>query len=191
MRNTFLLLSVLFVLLQQGCSGVISTEEIDADMMRVDEQIVVVKGEIEKFSGGLLPNLMQMRLEILENTKAMLEQKKTGLNRFINIKYMINGQPFKRPVDYEIKAKELEDELGRLGADIKQMRIESAQYSGGLIKVMIEMKIATNENTKAMFEQKRLSLIYDFPIYFSPKIGSVAEDKPKRKSMGGADLDNL
>ncbi|MCP4649635.1 MAG: hypothetical protein GY853_06090 [PVC group bacterium] len=179
----------LFVFLN-GCSQVQNTDDINADLLNIKRKISRAEEESAKYTGGVIKILIEQRKEILSYTKTMLEQKKIGINRFIDIKYTVDGEIFKQPKDYEKIINDIDTEILMIRAEIEEFQKESDLYSGGLIKVMIEMKIATAATSLGFLEQKKLSLKYSFPIYISPDL-SESNNEKERIKMEGSDLDNL
>ena len=185
---TLIVLFLVFILLQ-GCGNIVSTEKLNEDLKTVNVAIEKTKNESAQYIGGLIKTLIDLRLETLKNTEAMLEQKKKGLNRFITIKYTIEGEPYKRPEDFIKQMEQIQLDIAELKQNISETQAKSDQYYGGLIKNMIDLQIEQLKNTLVLLEQKRLSLKHDMPIYFSSSTSS--EEQPARKAMEGSDLDNL
>jgi hypothetical protein len=69
----------------------VSTLEIDGDLATVATQIAATDTESQKYSGGLIKTLLDLRLAILRNTSAMLDQKRSSFIRRINLRYTIEG----------------------------------------------------------------------------------------------------
>ncbi|MHB8068714.1 MAG: hypothetical protein ACYDIC_12540 [Desulfobaccales bacterium] len=161
--RAILILSLLITL--ESCGNVPSTEDLDKDIAELAKEIKEAKNEIGKYSGGLLVILLEIKKDILTNTQLMLEQKRSGLKRFININYNINGTKYLAPDNKNNQLKNLQDEIIIIQNDIAKAIKESNKYSGGLIKVLVDVKAATLENSLAFIKQKELLLKYDIPYY--------------------------
>ena len=172
-----------------GCGNIPSTEEINNDLETINAEIEKAQNTSNKYEGGLIKVLTDLRMELLKNTKSMLEQKKKGLNRFVKINYTIDGKVYKRPGDFQNEISRIDDEITSINKQILNAQIKS-DNSGGLIQAMIEVEIATLKNSLTLLEQKKLSLKYEFPIYITPLVSGQTEESI-RKSMKGTDLDNL
>lgn len=160
-----LLVILFFAIICIGCWNYPSTADLDADIKYLNNELDVVQNEIEKYSGGLIKTLIHVRKEILTNTKLMLEQKRSGIRRFIPIKYTIDGEKYVPPVNKVELINDLQIELEDLTNKAKELKNKSDRYSGGLIKAMIESQLATVNNSIAMLEQKKVCLKYDIPIF--------------------------
>lgn len=192
MKNYFIIgIMGCILIFLQGCSKPPSTEEIDSDIKILNAQLEETNKESSQYAGGLIKSLIDLRVQILSNSKAMLEQKRTGLNRFIKIKYTVDGKIYNRNSDFEKEIESINNEIEEINKKIVEMQNESDLYVGGLIKAMIESNIATMKNTLAFLEQKKLSLKYEIPIYLSPSFTEKGAIESERKPMEGSDLDNL
>lgn len=175
-----------------SCSGNIpSTEELDTDITELAKQIELAQKDAGKYESGLIKVLSDLRKEILNNTKVMLEQKKSGIKRFISLNYTIDGKKYKPPPNKAELLKEIEDELTEQDQKKKKMQNESDKYIGGLIKGMIEIQLATVKNTIAMLEQKHLALKHDMPLYAFSQPSGDAKEKEEFKPTPGKDIDKL
>jgi len=185
-------ISVMFLLITlASCSNIPSTEDIDNDIAELNKEINVTKNEINKYSGGLLVILLELKKEILTNTKLMLEQKRSGLKRFIHINYNIDGKKYSPPDNKNDLLKNIQGEMISIQNDIVKARKESNRYSGGVLKVLIEVKAATLDNSLAFIKQKELLLKYDIPFYSTiPKSHSIGKEQ-KFKDTPGEDTDKF
>ena len=180
----------LCLLILTGCSEIPSTDKIDKDIATIESEIKEAKGVIEKYSGGLLKKMAQIRLEVLKSTKTMLNQKKIGLNRYIPISYSINGKKYTPPNNKSELILELSQEIKKLESDLLNAHEESSRYSGGFLKLTSLMQEATVKNTIAFAEQRYFLLKHDVPYFHFLAETSKNKDtytKPATKE----DLDNL
>jgi hypothetical protein len=174
----------------QGCGPIPSTADIDSDLEVLKDEIINTEKISHEYEGGVIKLLIEQRLEILKNSKVMLEQKRSGINRLIKIIYKVDGKTYQKPNDSEEQIKNIDREIVTVKQDINKQQANSDQYSGGLIKMMLEVNIATLNNSLSMLEQKKIGLKYGIPIYITPPI-SEQNDVANRKQMKGSDLDKL
>lgn len=165
-------ISLMFFL---GCSQPQSTAEIDKDIATINESIKKDTEDYNKF-GGLVKSLIAIRLNVNKNTKAMLEQKKMGLNRFININYTVEGKPYKFTEDVSVLLKNLENQITQEERTLNIYENE-LQRSGGLVQAINAMKVATQKNTIVMLNQKMLFVKYSIPLYEISSVGKNTKDK--------------
>jgi len=165
-------ISLMFLL---GCSQPQSTTELDKDIATIAENIINDTEDYNKF-GGLLKSLIAIRLNANKNTKAMLEQKKYGLNRFININYTVDGKPYKFAEDVSTILINLENQIRQEERNLNMYENE-LQRSGGLVQAINAMKVASQKNTIVMLNQKMLLLKYGIPLYEISPVGKSTNDK--------------
>jgi cell division septum initiation protein DivIVA len=148
----------------------VSTLEIDRDRAAITEQINEGEREAAKYSGGAIKTFVELRLAILKNTKAMLDQKRTSLIRIIPLNYTIDGHTAREASDKELS--EILEELAQSEKAIEGSKQEAARYSGGLIQVMTLMKAATEEVTASSLRMKFYAMKYGIPLHLpSPDRG--------------------
>ena len=172
-----------------GCSQPQSTADIDKDIATIDENIKKDTEDYNKF-GGLVKSLIAIRLNVNKNTKAMLEQKKIGFNRFININYTVDGKPYKFSEDVSPMLKALENQISQEERNLNTYENE-LQRSGGLIQAINAMKVSSQKNTIVMLNQKMLFVKYGIPLYEisserknnKDKVEVTKESTPKQTEM--------
>ena len=167
--------SLIFLMSILGCSQPQSTTELDKDIATLEDNIKNDMGDYNK-SGGLVRSLIAIRLNINKNTKAMLEQKKIGLNRFININYGVEGKPYQITGDVTKTLQDLENQITQEERKLNTYEIE-LQRSGGLVQAINAMKVATQKNTIVMLNQKVIFIKYGIPLYEISSVGKDIKDK--------------
>lgn len=164
--SKYLSILFIFIYLLTGCtSDIPSTQEIEKDIGFLDKEIEEANVTIRDYSGGLLATLTNVRLETLKSTKAMLIQKKSGIKRFIQISYSVDGKNYSPPANKEKLLQDLDKDLKDLRNDLDKAEVESAQYGSGLLKILSLTKASTVKNSIAFLDQRRLLLKYDIPYY--------------------------
>lgn len=182
---------LLFCLLAlTGCYEIPSTDELNNDLVNIDVQIEETEKAINSYSGGLLQKMAQVRLEVLKSTKTMLEQKKIGFNRYIQISYSISGNKFSPPTNKDELLIELNKDIKGLKDDLSNAQEESARYGGGLLRLTSLMNVATVSNSIALVEQSRLLLKHDIP-YFSYAVKTIKKEKVDVDKVSDEDLNSL
>lgn len=174
-----------------GCAPP-STEDLNKDISSVKEEIVTAQNEFDKYSGGLVKALIAVRLETLNNTLAALEQKRTGINRFIHTNYTIDGKAYVPPQNKLEIIRDIDKDISAQKADLANAENEDQQYVGGLVKVLIKVRITTISNNILALESKKMYLKYDIPNF----IGSASEPRrdkatPDFQKTPGNDSDKL
>lgn len=140
-------------------------DSLDKDIERTSHQIKEIEKENEEYVGGLIKVLVFLRLQILKNTKAMLEQRRHSSKYGVKVKYTYKGEVYKPELVDSSLLQSIELDIKKQKNESKKAEIEDAKYSGGLIKAMIGSQIATIQNTLAMLEQKELSVKYGIPLF--------------------------
>lgn len=138
---------------------------IQKDLTELEAQIRAAEEEDARYQGGLVKTLTTVRLGLLRQTHAMLQQRAKAWFFGIGLKYTVDGKPFTPPADRRelltAVQKQIEDTRRKL-LDEEQ---EAGRYSGGLVQALSLTTVATIRNTLAMLEQKRLALEYGLPQY--------------------------
>jgi len=148
-----------------SCVAPVDTSDLDTSIASLSAEIDSASTESQQYEGGLIKILIESRKQVLQNTKAMLEQKRTGLNRCIKMSYQIDGAPYEVPADKEDRLQKLDKEIFDLKKEIGKAESEASQYSGGLIQLMLLSQVATSKNTLAMMRQQELLLSNDIPFF--------------------------
>ena len=187
------LLLIFLLLLTFGCHQIPSTDKLKSDINSLQEQIKNAEDQASQYA-GLYKTLIQIRVAILKNTLAALEQKNTGYKRFIPITYTIDGKESSLK-DKEAQLKELSKSISQTKKEIADAEVEENRYTGGLLKVLAMTRKATGQSTLAFLEQKRLLLVHDIPIStVMPDLKSSTDDTSKGDKFQispGTDQDNL
>lgn len=139
------------------------------DIQVVSLQIEETEKENACYSGGLIKTLIMFRLQILKNTKAMLEQKKYTLIHEIPVHYTYRDEIYiPTPAD-SATIQIIESDIKDQQKELIKAETENAKYSGGLIKSIILSQIATIKNTIAMLEQRKLLAKHGIPLVVLPR----------------------
>jgi hypothetical protein len=139
--------------------------ELQSALLALTDQIASAKAEDAKYAGGLIKTLIQSRVAILEQTKAMLDQRSKAASFSTSIRYTVDGRLFTAPTDAAQQLASVEAELERMKVQIAGQEREAARYTGGLVQAMALSTLATTRQTQSMIEQKRLALKFGLPQY--------------------------
>jgi hypothetical protein len=151
-------------------------QTLEADIKQVQSDITETQAEDARYSGGLIKALIGARLQILKQTESMLTQRRMAKAAGIAITYAIDGKSYVASPAARAELPTLAAEIGRLDLQITAGRVEVAKYSGGLVQAMTLSTVATQEQTRAMLEQKRLSITYSLPLYALPSASNAAPE---------------
>ena len=160
---TFCLISLFLILFATGQE--FDTQPIKTEISSLESNILQAKAESEKYSGGLVKALLDSRIQILENTKAMLEQRLTAGNYKINIRYTVNGKEYVPPADKDRILQDIESNALTALKEMESAQKEADRYSGGLVKSLKLTTIATLQQQLATLEMKRCVVLFDIPLY--------------------------
>lgn len=140
-----------------------STDELDADLMQVRTQITRTSSEADKYAPSLIKSLIELRRYTLENTEAMLSQKRTAILRRISLSYRFNGQGLTPASDKELK--EIIEQIEQAESKVARDKTRAEQYSGGLVQVMALMSVETEQLSVSQLRLKFYSAKYGLPIF--------------------------
>lgn len=190
MKNIFLTLMTIAVLVLGSAVGVLlrndpatSDMELDRDRATLAGQIAAAKAESEKYSGGAVKAFIDLRIAILETTDAMLEQKRTAVFRRLHLSYPMNIQQSSPGSSADLDAIITELQQAEKKADASRLR--ASTYSGGLAQGIALLTAETDELSVSSLRLKFYSVKHGFPLLpvsFDPK--PQAEKALKGKIVG-------
>ena len=151
--------------LLSACSDIPSTSDLETDIASVEKEINDARKTVSEYQGGLLSILASTRVETLLVTRAMLEQKKTGLKRFIPTSYSVDGKKYVPPSNKQQLIREVEQDITKLKKQLEEAEMENQNYSGGLIGVLSSTSVVTIKTSIDFLEQRMLLLKHDIPYY--------------------------
>ena len=183
----FIQIILIATLLLSGCYEYPSTKEIDADILVLEKDIESAKANSEKYDGGLLAILANIQIETLAVTKAMLEQKRKGIYRYIPIKYTVEGREYSPPANKKTTLEELNKDIDDVKAELLRAEVESELYEGRLLRMLSLAQVAIERNTLASLNQRRLLLKYDIP-YFNNAPSASSDSDTEFKPTPGEDI---
>ncbi|WP_340617519.1 hypothetical protein [Xenorhabdus entomophaga] len=130
-------------------------DNLKVELTQTEKDISIAKLQDEQYAGGLIKSLIEMRLEVLETNKALLQQRINAIESGAEIDIVVNEVKQDPEASNVIKA-----EIENLKSDIEAAKKDAANYSGGLVQAVKLSTVATQEQTLAMLQQKYLSAKY-------------------------------
>jgi hypothetical protein len=109
-----------------------TTTELDNDINQIRSAVSAASSESDKYTGGLLKILIEVRRQTLQNTEAMLQQKRASVLRRINLDYRINGSSLHHASDKELH--DVNEEIQQAERKLAQSISNAKQYSGVLFR---------------------------------------------------------
>lgn len=152
------------------------------DIQSVDRDISEAQTALSRFEGGAIKGIIAMRVEILKNTRAMLNQKQSAWIRFIALNYTIDGKA-PSPTSSETLTS-LERDIAATQKRISLEEKEASKYSGGLVQAMKMVSIETEKASLAMLRLRHHSMHYGIPIYGIAEHQAGATAKPPQEKLG-------
>lgn len=162
------------------------TTILDQDIASIDKEVAEAKSEVGKYNKGLLQVLIQARLEILNTSRAMLDQKRTSVLRSIDLRYTVEGQAWTPATDEQLKA--IAADLGAQQAKTKLAEFK-ADGSGGLIGMMAKLEAQVEQMTEAMLMQRAYAAKYGLP--YAPAAARESEEQQEALGKIVPDPDGL
>jgi hypothetical protein len=178
------ILSIIFILYLVSFSY---GQTIQEDLDQINKQIKEAEVESAKYAGGLIKTLIESRIQILNYTKAMLEQRIAAKDYNVVLNYTLDGKAFHSPENKDEMLNEIEREAIQALKEKESLKAEADKYSGGLIRATKLSTVAMKDQQLALLELKRISLLYEIPIFWSstdqpskeaesPKVSTSSED---------------
>jgi len=146
-----------------------ATEMLDADVALINQQIDEARTQAASYGSGALQAMVNMRIEILEVTAALLTQKRGSLLRRVDLVYSVDGE--KHRADPKVIS-DLEAALLVSEGERDRHEADAARYNGGLLQVMSLMNAATKDLEVSQIHLSILAEKYGFPFGFSNAIRS-------------------
>ncbi|WP_394389215.1 hypothetical protein [Shewanella woodyi] len=140
-------------------------QSIENAIERVDSRISLLDIEIAKYSGGLILSTLRHSLAIEKQTLSMLKQKQSSWLYGVDLDYTIDGKSLELPASKEQTLAPVIQEIRQLEKDIEKSKAEADKYIGGSVLATLLSTNATQQQTLAMLQQKKISLIYALPQY--------------------------
>ena len=132
-----------------------NTAQLDSDLANLKAQRAAIANREIEGDAKLLD-------AILAQTQAMLEQKRAAALRFIDLRYQVDGQPFLPPPASDLAL--IGDEIAEQEKLLGKAREEFERFSGGLIRVVIEMRVEIGELTLAILRQRQILLSHGITL---------------------------
>lgn len=151
-----------------------TTSDLDADLEQVRNEIKRASDESAKYSTSAIKALIELRKETLQNTEAMLSQKRASILRRINIVYTRDGSEL-APTS-ETKLNEIKQDIDQADRKLTQSKKNAEQYTGGLVQAMSLMTVETDRFSVAQLQLKYYAAKYGLPFYFPE--GDAASKQP-------------
>lgn len=139
-----------------------SVAEIDTNIASIQADLEQANAEAKQYEGGVLLVLLNLRIATDKQTIAMLQQKRASIFHRINLQYIVDGKPFP-PASPETTT-QIKEQISDTERQISEAERDSAKYSGGLVKMMAEMKRATAQQALALLRLQLVSAEYGLPI---------------------------
>jgi len=164
-----------------------TTTELDGDILVVQKWISEAEEDAAKYGSGVIRSYAALRVQILKNTEAMLQQKRLSLIRKITLVYHDNLP--RVALDVDLTA--LDQEIAKAEKEQIDAEIEARRYSGGLIQAMSLVRVAIAQTTIAALEQQKLLSRYGMPMLALPRLTTTPEKKQEPPGVVAKDKDAL
>lgn len=138
---------------------------LNAELIRTKGEILTATATSASYSGGLIKNLIDARIEILRTNQALLEQRVQAIEGGAPVKVEVTVSDIDQGA-----ANTLSAEIETTKAKIAVAQQEADQYTGGLIRVLKLTNVATQQQTLSMLEQRLFTVKYGL----NPKIGGLS-----------------
>ena len=161
MLGVILLLSVLLAWLI--LTPIPTTQELDADLNQLRSEIKQATDAAENYAPSAIRSLIELRRQTLENTEAMLKQKKASVPRRVSLSYRIDGQQVEPASDKELTG--IKDELAQAEQKISQSIKNAEQYSGGLAQALALMTVETDRLSASQLRLKFYLAKHGLPAF--------------------------
>jgi hypothetical protein len=178
-RSAILTLSLTIVC---GCTDQEKIKQIEEQIEQVKKDILTARDNTAIYTeGSALWGLSTLRLNIYNQTLAMLEQKKYAEWYYPVFKYTVDGKNYLPPENREEKIKKLESELNSAKHE-EEVSKAKVDVAGGLMAAIVALEAETKSLTVAQLNYQLTALRNDFP----PFIGG-SENYSDKESKSNTD----
>lgn len=184
LRTVILLTGLVCGLPLSGSKATAQKSGLSTDLAHVREEIREAEQEDAALAGGLVKTLIALRLAILRNSEAMLEQRRLANTHNIALTFSVQGEAYVPRPAKPAELVSIEQAIVEAQGDVKEARREDAKYAGGLVKAMAAARVATAENTLAMLKQRWYATKYGMAFLVQP--GAVPRGSKKTGALGNS-----
>ncbi|WP_372930642.1 hypothetical protein, partial [Shewanella putrefaciens] len=162
------------------------------ELQKVDTEIGIEATELAQYSGGLIKNIKQVRLETLKLTRDIVNQRIQAIESGAKVTITV---PVTQPSIERATA--LLSEIDQAKAQLAVAKENASRYSGGLVAALSLSTVATQEQTLAMLEQQYLVAKYGLSFAPLTPAENIAKGASSASSSGsvagssGADSSNV
>src|SRR5262245_3269675 len=194
-RSPLLVLGLLILLLGAACRFTPSPEDqakidaLEVELKAVKAEVAVAEEKNSGLAGGLVKALVEVRLEVLKTTEALIQQRIQAIASGARVTATVAGSQ----ADPKL-AQSLEADIKKQRDELKVAQADAAQYSGGLVGTMKQATVATQEQSLAMLRHRYLAAKYGLPVAAPAApagAASTADAKPTVKPTAGARSEDL
>lgn len=178
-----LIISLLLVVLMIGGAYAFyerqqSNIEIDKSLKDLGTALTEAEKDHAQYEGGLIKVLIELRIQTIKATVAMLEQKRRSLLHRIMLTYNVEGSPLRPAGQEQLDA--IQADMRATFDRIMEATTENDRYSGGLVKALLEMRLYTEKQTLASLQQRYLLAKYGISHMALPnQEGGTPPAKPR------------
>jgi hypothetical protein len=134
-----------------------TVQELTSDISTIESTIAEARAFADRYSEGSFIRVQSdLRIAILETTKAMLDQKRSSWLRGIKLSYLASGQTIAAATPESVAS--IEGEIARAKVDAQTAKSKAQMYTGGLIQSLALVEEQTHL-VAAAAAQQRLALI--------------------------------
>lgn len=154
------------------------------ELQKVDAEIGIEATELAQYSGGLIKNIKQARLETLKLTRDIVNQRIQAIESGTKVTITV---PVTQPSIERASA--LLSEIDQAKAQLAVAKENASRYSGGLVAALSLSTVATQEQTLAMLEQQYLVAKYGLsfgPLTPAENIAKGASSASSSGSVAGS-----
>lgn len=160
---------ILVVLALVACSDPETARRLAAEIALVEAKIAEARVDRAQYGeGSILHALVSLRLHMYEQTRAMLEQKKTAAWYFPRFTYTVDGRVYEPPADLSVRIADLDARLQAAISDTELAETKAAG-TGGLLGALAAMEVETKRLLISQLEYQKIAYESGFPPYIAPE----------------------
>jgi len=151
-----------------GCADPEAARRLEAEIESVNERITQAQEEQKPYAkGSVVHDLMSIRVAMLQQTLAMLEQRRAAERWRLSLSYTVDGKPYSAPADVVPRVAALQVQL-KNARESRESDLQLMRGSADSVRPQYVTSIATKTILISQLEYQLAAYTNGFPPYYAP-----------------------
>ena len=159
---------VLALVVIAGCGDPEAARRLDAEIESVNDRITQAQEEQKPYArGSVVHDLMSIRVAMLQQTLAMLEQRRAAAQWRVTLSYTVDGKAYVAPADVVPRVAALQVQL-KNARESRESDLQLMRGSADSVRPQYVTSIATKTILISQLEYQLAAYTNGFPPYYVP-----------------------